>query len=219
MKRIDCEQYSPEWVTARLGIPTASEFSKIITSTGAASTQMGSYRDGLLAEWLSGQPASFDRPTEWMLRGKELEAEARGMYEFAHDVEVSLIGFVTNDAGTAGASPDGGFAGSQNALLEIKCPSPAVHVAYLCGQKVPTGYRAQTQGQMWICEAEWLDFVSYHPAMPMLTVREYRDDVFIQQLAARVAKLNEMVDEKREQLIALGYEPAENANERRSLAL
>jgi hypothetical protein len=35
----DVTQGSPEWLEARLGIPTASEFDKIITPTGKPSTQ------------------------------------------------------------------------------------------------------------------------------------------------------------------------------------
>ena len=38
-----CQQGTVEWTEARLGIPTASEFSRIVTATGKLSKQ----RDGL----------------------------------------------------------------------------------------------------------------------------------------------------------------------------
>jgi len=53
----DIEQGSERWLQARLGIPTASAFDKIVTSTGKASTQSNAYMNKLLAEWLTGRPS------------------------------------------------------------------------------------------------------------------------------------------------------------------
>jgi len=52
-----------------------------------------------------------------MLRGKELEAEARDFYALANDVEVKQVGFCLSDG--YGASPDGLV--GEDGLLEIKC--------------------------------------------------------------------------------------------------
>ena len=57
MRVIDCEQGSREWVEARLGIPTASAFKRIVTSTGKLSAQRERYQAELLAEWVYGEPA------------------------------------------------------------------------------------------------------------------------------------------------------------------
>ena len=57
MIALDLQQGSAEWVKARLGIPTASQFSRIITSTGKLSGQADGYMHELLAESLLGEPA------------------------------------------------------------------------------------------------------------------------------------------------------------------
>ena len=60
----------------------------------------------LIADSLGlGEPPM--EPTEWMLRGTELEPEARSFYEFETGATVTEVGFITNDDGTAGCSPDG----------------------------------------------------------------------------------------------------------------
>lgn len=181
------EQGSPKWLQARLGIPTASCFSKLITSTGKKSTQIEGYLNTLVAETLMGEPPeSFS--SEWMARGTELEPQARAWYEFQTDLDVDQVGFVTLDSGIAGASPDGL---TLTGGLELKCPKAETHVAYLRAKKLPTDYVPQVQGCMWICERDSWDFASYHPLMPKLLITVRRDDAFIATLAGLVNEVNE----------------------------
>ena len=51
---LEHEQGSNEWFAARLGRPSASMFSKFITSAGKASTSADSYINELIAERLPG---------------------------------------------------------------------------------------------------------------------------------------------------------------------
>ena len=57
-------------------------------------------------------------------------------------------------------------------------------------KKEPTTYTAQIQGQLWVCEREWCDFVSYQPEFPdnarLLVRRVFRDDAYIKNLEAQV---------------------------------
>ena len=53
---LDCEQGSPEWEAARLGVATASMCSKILTPTGRLSSARDEYVGKLLAEWALGEP-------------------------------------------------------------------------------------------------------------------------------------------------------------------
>jgi hypothetical protein len=100
------KQRSVEWDRLRIGIPTASEFSRIITpATHKLSTQADGYMDWLLACWIVGE--ILERPeTEYMHVGQELEARAAEEYAFAHECELSTIGLVTTDNGMVGCSPD-----------------------------------------------------------------------------------------------------------------
>ena len=93
MNVIDCEQGSSEWFMARLGIPTASEFNKIITPAKLEpSRSADTYINKLVAEWLRDKPdESFQ--SDWMKRGLEVEEEARDFYTFQTDVEVTQVGF------------------------------------------------------------------------------------------------------------------------------
>lgn len=190
-------QYSPEWWAARLGIPTASRFDEILTPTGKLSTQADKYMMELLAEWLSGGPnPQFE--TEWMRRGTELEPEARKYYAFATDAEIVQVGFITRDDGMVGASPDALV--NSDGLSEIKCPAPHTHVGYLLGAKLATQYIPQVQGQLWIAEREWCDWISYHPTMPPCIVRVNRDDGYIKALASAVDEFLGKMLAKRELL-------------------
>src|SRR3990167_6593668 len=188
MKIIQCEQGTPAWHQVRIGIPTASEFDKILTPTGKASTQADTYSKKLLAEWLAGKPL-YQYESEWMKRVKETEQEARDYYAFATDAEIAQVGFVTLDDGSAGCSPDM-LVGDRGAG-EIKCPAPWTHVGYLMGDKVDIKYWPQVQGQMWIAERDWVDWISYHPDLPPIIVRVQRDDGYIKALAAVISEFND----------------------------
>ena len=141
----DVKQNSDRWHNLRLGIPTASEFHRIITpKTMKLSSQAEDYRDWLLAEWIYGAPLESPE-TSFMQRGSELEPEAVRSYEFERDCEVSEAGFFTTDDGMVGASPDR-LVGSCG-LLEIKCPAPQTHVGYMMSRAVDEKYMTQLQGQ------------------------------------------------------------------------
>lgn len=204
MIRHDMEQGTQEWYDARIGIPTASCFDQIITpKTMKPSTSAVKYRRKLLAEWMLG--LSLDEVnTEVMERGKILEAEAVRWYEFETDRDTETVGFITNDAGTVGCSPDRLV--GVNGLAEIKCPLPHTHIGYLL-DGVDDAYRCQLQGQLWVAEREWVDFVSYHPTMPKVKIRVQRDEPFILALKEAVGAFVESMEQGKQQLIALGAIP------------
>jgi hypothetical protein len=192
MRCIDCEQGSDEWIAARLGIPSASMYGKIITTQGKWSTQADTYINQLVAEKLTGEPTPFYQ-NEHMARGTELEPDARKMYEFIKDVEVQEVGFCLHDTLEAGASPDGLI--GDDGGLEIKSPAPATHVEYLRGGKLPSKYKQQVMGCLWITGREWWDFMSYHPSMKPLIVRVQRDEDYIAELEACVSKAVKLIEE------------------------
>lgn len=200
MNVINCEQGSPEWFGCRAGIPTASAFDKIITSTGKASTQADTYINQLLCEQMAGQSEGLE-PTEWMLRGIEMEAEARSFYELETGRDVEQVGFIVGDG--CGCSPDGVI--GDDGLIEIKCPKPTTHVGYLRAGKLPSKYVPQVQGQLWVCGRDWCDFLSYCPGLPPLLVRVDRDQGFIDSLSAAMLKFNERLTKARADLVKRGY--------------
>jgi len=192
MKICSHEQGSPEWFEARLGIPSASMFSKIVTTKGAWSTQADSYINQLVAERLTGEREEIYQ-SHHMIRGTELEPEARDMYCLMKDVEVQEVGFCLHDTLKAGCSPDGLI--GEDGGLEIKAPAPATHVEYLRGGVLPSRYKQQVMGCLWITQREWWDFVSYHPNMKPLIVRVERDEEYIAALEECVTKAVNLIEE------------------------
>lgn len=197
MIRHDVEQGGPEWKMLRLGIPTASQFDKILTPGGKLSASADKYMNTLLAEQLLGVPMD-DASSGFMERGNVLEKRALGYYELLHDgVVLEKIGFLTRDDRRVGASPDQLV--GKDGLLEIKCPSAPNHVGYMRDAE-GIGYKVQVQGQLWIAEREWSDTLSYNPDLPPALVRQTRDDKFIALLAAAVDQFLEAMDEAKEKL-------------------
>ena len=121
MKISNCQQGSSEWLTSRLGIPSASQFSRIVTGKGGKSTQVEAYINQLVAEELTGE-TTFVYVNEHMKRGTELEPDARELYEALTGNTVQEVGFCLDDTVNAGCSPDGLVGGDYEGGLEIKCP-------------------------------------------------------------------------------------------------
>ena len=191
MRVVNCEQRSPEWFAARLGVPSASEFDKIITTKGDPSKQAEKYLYRLAGEFVSGK-AEETYQNASMARGVELELEARQLYEFSHNVEVVQVGFCLSDDVRAGCSPDGLI--GEDGGMEIKCPIVSTHVEYLLGGVLPSEYFQQVQGSLFITGRKWWDFMSYYPGLKPLIVRVYPDQKFIPALRAELASFAGKLD-------------------------
>ena len=205
MKIIECEQGSRQWLEARAGIPTASEFSKILTPGGKPSASADGYMHGLLAERIMGKPR-FQVVSEWMERGSQLEADAAEFYRFQRDCEITRVGFVTNDEGTIGASPDRLV--GEDGLLEIKVPAEHTHVYYLLsgsGASVDKEYKVQVMGQLWVTGRKWADVLSFHPDMPPALFRVERDEEYIERLAKAVSEFSARLEGLAEMATRAGW--------------
>lgn len=182
----EVEQGTEAWHLLRLGVPTASNFGKVFTSTCKVSSSLDDYALELAAEVISGQKSDVF-VTDWMTRGIEMEAEAVMAYELIKDTETEVLGFVTNDEQTIGCSPD-------RMRLEVKCPAPKNHLKYFDSGKCPSNYYPQVQGCIWLCETDSWDFMSYHPAMPPFIVTVYRNDKYIKGLSDNLQVVLEKVE-------------------------
>ena len=180
---IDCEQGSSEWFAARLGIPTASEFSTILAKGKGNGESKGrrTYMLKLIGERMTGEPAE-SYTNAHMERGKIMEEEARNAYAFMQDTDPKLVGFIRN--GDKGASPDSLI--GNDGLLELKTKLPHLQLDVLLSGEMPSEHTAQVQGQIWVAEKEWCDFVSYWPRLPLFVQRIYRDDIYIKKLSDAV---------------------------------
>jgi len=186
-------QGTQEWWDVRLGIPTSSGFDKIITTKGEPSKQRLKYMDKLAVERIT-RVSEDSYTNRHMERGKELEPQARAFYEVFEGAEVTEVGFCYKDKKKLyGCSPDGLV--GDDGLIEIKCPTSAVHVEYMRGKKLPTAYYQQVQGQLLVTGRKWCDFYSFYPGIKPFIVRVVPDKDFIKALEVELDKIAEELNE------------------------
>ena len=198
-------QQTAEWLSERAGHSTCSRFKDILAKvkSGEASGRRN-YRVQLVTERLTGAPAESYKNAA-MEYGAETEAAARQAYEELTGNIVQEVGFIKHARlPWVGGSPDGTI--DSDGLIEIKCPYVStVHVETLLAGVVPPEHLAQCQGLMWVCGRQWVDFVSFDPRMPdhlrLFVVRVQRDDSFIENLSAEVARFNREVEALTAQLM------------------
>jgi hypothetical protein len=210
----DVLQGSDQWHALRLGIPTASAFDKIVTAKRCdLSAGAHAYALRLVAERLLNQPTAqtggdFSGP--WMERGKELEPDAVRMYEWQYEAKTFPVGFITTDDGRIGCSPDRLVLGGKVAL-EIKCPSPQVHLGYLLDGTADE-YRPQVQGQILVAELERAELFAYHPQMPPAHIVNKPDAEYQAKLHSALSKFVDLLDEMQAKAIAIGaFQPIARA--------
>jgi putative phage-type endonuclease len=182
-------QGTQEWLDIRKGKFTASTFKNLFMKSSTATYKKEIYR--VAYERITGESPEETYINDAMLRGKEMESEAREWYEKKYNELVQEVGFVEKNE-WVGVSPDGIV---KDGLIEIKCPLYNTQIEYLLDGKLPSEYKYQVHGQLWVCEKEWCDFVSYHPKLDKLVLRINRDEKIIKELETRI---NEAVEEVQE---------------------
>lgn len=190
---IEVPQRSEYWRLLRKGKPTASSFSRIVTSSGELSKQIDDY-----ALELAGEMVAENLPEPYtnnaIERGISLELEAIKLYEYHTFCTVKQVGFVSWES--FGASPDGLI--EDDGLVEIKCPLWHTHNKYIFKGGLDIKYKQQVQGQLMATQRKWCDLVSYHPDFgerKLFIKRVTRDEEFIKKLKAGIEKVIELRDQ------------------------
>jgi len=199
MIHLPVKQGSHEWLQARLGIPTASCFDKIITpKKRTASASQTKYLCQKISERLFGVTAD-GTDTDFMARGRELEQSAATAYEFEREVETSIAGFCLDDTRRFGCSPDR-LVGSDGGI-QIKCLSEAEHIrALLFPDEMKVEHGPQCHGEMLVTDRAWWDLVFYNPVLPMKIIRIDRDEDYRTDLAGALFQFCNWLDHKYETL-------------------
>lgn len=202
----ECRQYSPEWWTARRGVPTASEFGRIITpAKGELCSKHFDYARRLIADKYDvhyGQRDGYYSGSRAMESGTLFESEARRFYMLEADCDVQEVGFCRTDDERFGCSPDGLMIDA-GGCLEIKSPEPATHLEWLLKGGLPDDHKAQCHGHLIVTGLEWCDFMSYCAGFPALRVRVVPDD-FTAKLRIRLEEFWEIyvkIEQRVENLI------------------
>lgn len=199
MRVIDCEQGTPEWMSARTGVFTASRFKDACATlkSGEMAQAAKDYAFEIVFERITGDMApkvvNFA-----MHRGSELEPDGADVYAEHHGVILEKIGFVRHDTLPIGCSPDRLV--NDDGLIEIKCPLDIRRVLQMWATKDHSEYVHQIQGQLWLTGRKWCDLVVYDPRlaagrMDMFVKRIERDDEFIAAMEKQLVAFAAYVDE------------------------
>ncbi len=187
------EQGTQEWLNDRCGCASASRFIDIIAvskSSGKPLKAREDYMWSVAGEQFYGvptEPASA-KSMDW---GHALEPYAKEAYEIETGLIVVSSGFVRHPAiDWCGGSPDGLV--NDDGGIEIKCPKDRrVHMqTWRNGMHVD--HLPQVQGNIWINEREWFDFISYDPRAPedfrLYVQRIWRNDKYIKALESHIVE-------------------------------
>src|SRR6202049_3417623 len=200
----EVRQYSEEHDHLKLGIPTSSNFHKIITPQGKPSRQWREYACVLIDERILQQEIEFYNSAA-MERGLIVEAEAADWYEFDHDVVVQKVGFITDDNHTVGCSPDRLV--GDDGLLEIKAPLPHTQVEYWISGEISERFRPQLQGQLYVSQRSWVDIVCWHDVLPKVVMRVEPDETFIKALDRELGVFTFFIERVMEKIRATNEVP------------
>jgi putative phage-type endonuclease len=193
------EQRSEEWFAARAGKFTGSRFNMLMAklASGKPAASYFNLITELAVERITGQCMETYQNAA-MLRGIEMEPEARAAYEDENLVAVDEVAFIQHPKYPfVGCSPDG-LVGDEG-MWEGKCPyAAAKHLDALLRGAHTVEYKWQLQGQLWVAVRDWVDASSYDPRFPegtrLATVRVERDEDAIKELEQTCIKANDEVE-------------------------
>lgn len=189
-------QGTTDWLTQRIGVVTASNFSKVFTTAGKVSTSRDGLINQLIAENLLQKPTETFK-SEAMQRGNDLEPEARAYAELMLNVDIQEFGLIKMDDYEIGCSSDGLW---DDTGIEIKCPNASTHIAYLRKGKLPTIYTQQVQGTMLVLDLSEYWFLSYHPDLEPLLIKVKRDDKLLKLAEPLLIETAEIIKTETEKL-------------------
>ena len=196
----ELEQNSPEWIKLRLGKPTASRASDLVSPTGVLSKSIDRYAEELALEMILGRQSGFSGSAATD-RGHKLEPMAEAWYTYETNNEISECGFFTDDLGRYGASPD--LLSGSRGLVEIKNQEDKGHFKTLLEikktGKPPSVYYPQQQMEIMTAEKDWCDLALHHPDLESSIFRIEPCPIFQEKLQSQIA----LVIVKRDQIIEL----------------
>lgn len=173
---LDSPQHTDEWLKERAGHFTASSANDLFM--GKTTQTYNDLINKVIFEKLTGTVIN-NYQTPSMLRGIELEEQARIAYEELTFSKVEQVGFYEVDE-WIGCSVDGLV--DKNIIVEIKCLEWNTHLRNMLADKVELKYLRQCQFQLMCLKREAVDFFSYHPDFRPLYKRIYRDEKMIDEI-------------------------------------
>lgn len=159
----DVEQNSENWFELRTGKITTSNFAKFMANYGKTFGEPAQkYAFRLAKEQVTGERVEeISFTSQHMENGHIYEPIARDEYEHQTFNTVTNGGFCQHDKyKDVGGSPDGLIL-SQNGAIEIKSVIDWTQRTTIKRGSFDPTYKWQILGNIWLCDLDWLDFISY----------------------------------------------------------
>lgn len=184
----DAKQGSDEWLAARCGLVTASNFADVLAK-GEGKTRKN-YLWRIVGERLSGVQY-YGFKNSHTDRGNADEPISCLSYEAKTGNLVSRVGFMRFESMLCGCSPDG-LVGDDGGI-EMKNVIPSVQAETIDKGGYPSSHKAQIQGNLWVTGRAWWDFVSHSEDIQDEDLRTYvfrveRDEAYIKNLETEVER-------------------------------
>lgn len=193
-------------MAVRRGIPTASEFKRIITPAKAQySTDADLYAADLLSESLGCYRKQVGDEIEDVARGHRLEDEARRWLKLRHSWKIEQLGFCLSDCRRYGYSPDGRL--EDKRILEIKAPDVKTLIKWKLKGGIPREHLPQVHGGMVVTDAPGAVFCAYseHPLVENMVI-EVEPDSYTKKVRECVLRFCDRLDEIRRLILGDEYE-------------
>jgi hypothetical protein len=191
---VELEQGSESWFKEKLGKPSASNISKILTNEGKPSKQREGYLYELAAQIITGKYEEvYKNPA--MEQGNEREQESRNYLEVVLGVNIKKTGVIYKDERKLFLCSPDGIAENESFGAELKNPLGKTQVKYLLDGTLPSEYFGQVQMSLYVTGLPYWWFLSYVPLMNPLMIKVEPDKAYQEILANELNKFCQELEE------------------------
>jgi len=191
MKIHNFEQGSQEWLQARAGKLTGSDFHYYFGNSEKKKTMLRIKAGERVTGQLSDKEIFSNKSME---RGNEQEQSAIDTYSFESGNEVNQVGFCELSE-SVGCSPDGLV--GDDGIIEIKSQDFNQFIKLLQDQKPCPIYNTQIQFNLYVTDRKWCDFISYNPKFiqkPIQILRVMRNEEDIERIKTTIKIIDQEIN-------------------------
>lgn len=192
---IDLPQGEDAWFAEKLGVPSASRASEILTRTGLVSKSRGPYMEELAWEIITGTKEDGYK-NQSMQDGNDYEDMARAYFELVQGVDITRVGVVyKDDSKDCLCSPDGLIMVRKQGYETKRATKRKVQTERLKNHAPDNDHWCQMQFSMMVTGWSGWWYHSHHDELPPLIMLIERDNKYIASLTVELGKFNRELEE------------------------